>query len=457
MSKQTRKTLLGACILICLAWSNPNPCHAQQMGAGSDGGSPPQTASPAAGARQLTLPEAVAMALRNNRDVLLAQTAVAQADAEFREARSVFRPQVVLGSGLAATAGFPLSIEGSAPSIFTVASSQALLNGNLKNLAKQAGQMRLASEKSLEEKRDDIVAQTVSTYLDLDRNRRSLEYVSRHAQNLLAAERIMGERVAAGLEPPLQATRAKLNSARARSRVVAMENQIAMLELSLRDLTGIPQSEAILTEPAEVPALSPDETEERLLARAIENNQGIQALEEQIRAREFQVKSQQSLRWPRINLVGQYGLFSDINNFSQYFQKFSRNNATLGFSVQVPIYQGDTLSAGIAKAQAELAAARYRRDQGRAAVAAGIRQMWNEVQQQSSGQEVAKLELEVARRSLDAVLAQYEEGRVNRLAVEEARSQEDESWVNFFQAGYLAEKARLELLRLSGEIRTVFQ
>jgi outer membrane protein TolC len=69
---------------------------------------------------------------------------------------------------------------------------------------------------------------------------------------------------------------------------------------------------------------------------------------------------------------------------------------------------------------------------------------------------VAKLELEVARRSLDAVLARYEDGRVNRLAVEQARVEEDESWVNFFQAGYQAEKARLELLRLSGEIRNVF-
>ena len=414
-----------------------------------------QVESPS-GARRLTLAEAVAMALQNNRDILLAQTAVSQADAEFKDARSVFRPQVFLGSGLAATLGFPLSIEGSAPSIFNISTSQSLYNPNLKNLERQAGQMRVAAGKSLEEKRDDIVAQTVLTYLDLDRSRRSLEYIRAHAQTLLAAEQIVNEQVQSGLEPPLEGTRAKLSTARSRSRVVTVENQIAMLEYTLRDMTGIPQSEAIIPEAAEVPALPADETQEQLLARAMENNQGIKALEEEIRAKEFQVKSEEALRWPRVNLVGQYGLFSDINNFSQYFRKFSRNNATLGFSVMVPLYQRDHLSAAMAKAQADLAAARYRWNDGRAAVAKAIRQMWGDVQQQATDQEVAKLELEVARRSLDAVLARYEDGRVNRLAVEQARVEEDESWVNFFQAGYQAEKARLELLRLSGEIRNVF-
>src|ERR1700730_13747987 len=127
----------------------------------------------------------------------------------------------------------------------------------------------------------------------------------------------------------------------------------------------------------------------------MENNQGIKALEEEIRAKEFQVKSEEALRWPRVNLVGQYGLFSDINNFSQYFRKFSRNNATLGFSVLVPLYQRDHLSASMAKAQADLAAARYRWNDGRSAVAKAIRQMWGDVQQQFTDQEVAKLELDV--------------------------------------------------------------
>ena len=55
--------------------------------------------------------------------------------------------------------------------------------------------------------------------------------------------------------------------------------------------------------------------------------------------------------------------------------------------------------------------------------------------------------------SLDAVLALYEEGKVNRLAVEQARVEENRAWVNLFDAEYQAERAKLELLKLTGELQ----
>ena len=424
------------------------PAHQNALGT-------PESAAP--GTRRVTLLEAVAMALQNNRDVLLAQTAVSQAEAEFRESRSVFRPEVFLGSGIAATKGYPLSIEGAAPSIFTVSSTQALFNPNLKNLEKQASQMRLAAEKSLENKQDEIVAQTVLTYLDLDRSRRSLEYVQSRTGISAETEQIIQDRVQAGLEPPLEDTKARLNTARFRNQAVALQNRIGMLEFTLRDLIGRPQTERIITEPAEVPALSPEETVEQLEARAVESNPGIKTLAEEIRAKEFQMKSEDALRWPRVNLVGQYGLFSDINNFSSYFKKFTRNNATVGLSILVPLYDRDRISARLSKAQAELASARYRWSNARAAVARQVRELWGTAQEQAAALEVARLELELSRRSLDVVLSRFQDGRVNRLAVEQARSEEDDKWVNFFDVGYQAEKARLELLRLSGAIRSVFR
>lgn len=407
-------------------------------------------------ARRLALREAVGMALKNNREVLLAQTDVSRAAAAHREAKSPFRPEIYLGSGLAATKGFPLSIEGSAPSIFQLSAQQAFVNPSLRNLERQAAQMQAAAGKTLEQKRDDVVAQTVLTYLDLDRSRRSLQYVRGHTQSLQEAEQIMAERVQAGLEPPVEDTRAKLNSARSRSEAVGVENQIAMLEFTLRDLTGIPQSQPLALEPAEVPGLSADETLDQLVSRAVENNEGIKALEDEVRAKEFQVRGEQATHWPRVNLVGQYGLFSDINNFSTYFRRFSRNNLTVGLSIMVPLYDRYRASALISKAEAELAAAKLRLTDARAGIARQIRQIWADTQQQSAAREVARLELEVARRSLDAVLAQYEDGRINRLVVEQARSAENQSWVGFLDASYQTEKARLELLRLSGEIRNVF-
>src|ERR1041385_8320449 len=127
--------------------------------------------------RKLTLRDATDLALRNNRNIQLAQAGIDRATAEHAEARSVFWPQVLLGSGLAYTKGFPLSIEGSAPSLFQVNTSQAFYDRNLRGAEKQAGAMQQAAGKSLEETRDQVVADTALTYIDLDRSRRSLEYL----------------------------------------------------------------------------------------------------------------------------------------------------------------------------------------------------------------------------------------------------------------------------------------
>ena len=302
--------------------------HAQQT----------ESAPAVAAGRRLTLREAIDLALRNNRNIQLAQAGVDRAAAEHEVARSIFRPQVLLGSGLAYTAGFPLSIEGSAPSIFQVGASQALFDRSLRNLERQAGQMQQAAGKSLVETQDQVVAETVLTYLDLDRSRRALEYLRSEAQNLQAAQEITSDRVEAGLELPLESTRAQLTTARSRSELAALENQISLLEFRLRDLTGIPQSERIATESAELPSLSAEETLDGLVARALENYPGLRALDEEVRAKEFQVQSEQGTRWPRINLVGQYGLFSKINNYDQYFQRFARNNVTIRLSLLVPLY-----------------------------------------------------------------------------------------------------------------------
>ena len=90
------------------------------------------------GARRLTLTDAIALTMQNNREVRLAAAAVSRAEAERQEIRSQFRPQIFIGTGLAGTRGFPLSIEGSAPSIVQVASSQSLFNASLRNSERQA-------------------------------------------------------------------------------------------------------------------------------------------------------------------------------------------------------------------------------------------------------------------------------------------------------------------------------
>src|SRR5215471_4639178 len=76
----------------------------------------------------MTLRQAVALAVRQNPDIGLARLDEENARHAVRTARDPFLPRLVVGSGLAYTNGFPMSIEGSAPSIVQARASQYLFN-----------------------------------------------------------------------------------------------------------------------------------------------------------------------------------------------------------------------------------------------------------------------------------------------------------------------------------------
>ena len=68
----------------------------------------------------------------------------------------------------------------------------------------------------------------------------------------------------------------------------------------------------------------------------------------------------------------------------------------------------------MSRAEAELAETRYRLENSQSVIAQQIRQLWANTEQQAAAREVARLELELSRRSVEVVLAQFEEGRSNR-------------------------------------------
>src|SRR6266481_6871217 len=71
---------------------------------------------------------ALELALKNSVATGIAHADVQRAQANYLQARDLFLPQATIGSGLGYSYGFPLSIEGSAPSIFDVSTQQFLFN-----------------------------------------------------------------------------------------------------------------------------------------------------------------------------------------------------------------------------------------------------------------------------------------------------------------------------------------
>src|SRR5260370_41436349 len=76
----------------------------------------------------LNLKQTVEMALRNSRDVALAQARYNVTQNTVKVNRSAFGPNLYTGSGAAYTYGFPQTVSGSAPSIVNASYVQTVYN-----------------------------------------------------------------------------------------------------------------------------------------------------------------------------------------------------------------------------------------------------------------------------------------------------------------------------------------
>ncbi|MCC7156221.1 MAG: TolC family protein, partial [Bryobacterales bacterium] len=166
----------------------------------------------------------------------------------------------------------------------------------------------------------------------------------------------------------------------------------------------------------------------------------------------LEAKSFRAAKLPKIDLVAQYAMFARFNNYEDYFRTFSRHNAQLGASIQIPVLPDSQQEARAA--QADIEGQRLRADLSakRNHVQGETRKAWQRIREAESRRELAKLDLDVWREQISVLLAQADEGRATLRQVEEARFQENERWLLYYDARYAVERARLELLKETGAL-----
>jgi outer membrane protein TolC len=111
----------------------------------------------------------------------------------------------------------------------------------------------------------------------------------------------------------------------------------------------------------------------------------------------------------------------------------------------------------VGQSQADIARLRVQLSTTRNQLASDLQQSFREVRRAQSGAEVSRLDLEVAREQVSVDLAQMQEGRLPMRQLEEARIVENQKWLAFYDAQYAAEKARWNLLRLTGDLLPAIQ
>jgi len=399
----------------------------------------------------LTLRQAIELATRQNPDLALARLEEVKARAAVRAARDPFLPRVTVGSGLAYSNGFPMSIEGAAPSVVQAAAQQYLFNRPQSYQVAQAKEDARGAAIAVAGKRDEVAFRSVSFYLDAERAARIGALVRKSIENQQAILDAVRAQVGEGRALPLAEKQAALNLARARQLAEDLDDDRATAETALAMALGFPAEDRVHTVAEDRPAPPLPPSEEGAIQAAVESNPELRQIESQIASKQLELRGEKAARLPRADLVAQYGMLAKFNNYTEYFSHFQRNNGEIGVAFQLPVFRPG-VRAQMAESEADLSHLKVELANARNRLSSDLQQSFRAVRKAETAAEVARLDLEVVREQLSVYLAQSQEGRLGLSQVEQARLSENDKWIAFYDAQYALERARWNVLRLTGAL-----
>jgi len=399
----------------------------------------------------LTLKRAVQLALAHSPASAQAGADEQRAFAAYREARNQYIPQVTVGSGLGGSWGYPLSLEGSAPSLLNVTAQSALFNPALQDFMRAAKIEYGATKESVKDRHDQIVQDTTLAYLELAKWERELKRFSEQLEDAGNMEQIASERVKEGVDSEQSERQAKLVSARARLRMAQAQGSIDVLKATLSQLTGIPAG-SIETDPDSAAALPAFQVNSDVADKAAETSPAVLSAEQHAVAQSFRARSERRSLWPSVDFATQYAVLAKYNNWLQFFpQAFERNNATVGVVIRFPFLNfsqrahADAADADALRAKKEVQSAR---DQ----VSQHTLKLQRSVEQLAAAQEVSELEYELAKSNSEAIAIRMSSGTATVHDAADSRTQTFEKYNALEDANFDLLRARVGLMRATGEL-----
>ena len=403
-------------------------------------------------AEPLPLKRAVELALSHSTTAGVASADEQRAFASYREARNQFMPQFIIGSGLGKSWGFPLSLEGSAPAIVNLNSQSALLNPALRDFIRAAKTEAAAASSRTKDQRNEVIQDTVLSYAELSKWEALRKHLGEEQESALTMEQIVDERIQEGVDKPLARNQAKLITARVRLRMAEAQGAMDVLRNRLSHLTGLPAA-SIETAPDSVPPLPEVKQEDDLPGKAVQTNPAVQAAETRATAQDFRARGEHRAMWPSVDFAAQYALLSTYNNYDLFFKTFQRHNATLGVAIRFPFLSASQ-RARAQSADAEALRARKQAEGAKNQVSEETLRLQRSVEQLAAAQQVADLEYQVAQSNLEATQVRVDAGTATVHDAEDARNQADERFNALQDANFQLERARIILLRATGELET---
>jgi outer membrane protein TolC len=406
-------------------------------------------------AEPLTLHQAVELALEHSTGVDIAAADQQHASAGYRELRNSYIPQLNAGAGIGWTDGFPLSLEGSAPSLFNLTAQSALLNPALRDFIHASQAEVTVSKLHIKDQRNQIIQDTVLSYAELAKWARRLSGLREAEAATLEMQAAVTQRIKEGIDSEMDGKRARLSVARVHLRLTEASGAAAVLREHLSRLTGIPASSVEIDSesmPA-LPAVEPQDDSRDALDKAADSNPAVEAAVEHARAQYLRVKGEHKSLWPSIDFAAQYANLASYNNYENYYEphSFQPNNLTIGVAVHFPFFNL-AQHARVQEAISDAFKAKKQAEATRNQVSEDTLRLQRSVAQMQDAHDVAELEYEIAQKDVEAIQTRMDSSTANLHDLDDARSKATEHFITFQDVTFELERDQVQLLRATGEL-----
>ncbi len=366
-------------------------------------------------AEPLTLQQVVGLALQHATGVAIAAADVLHASAGYRELRNSYIPQLTAGAGLGWSDGFPLSLEGAAPSLFNVNAQSALVNPALKYFIRAARSDIAVGTLRTKDQRGQVIQDAVLSYAELAKWDQRLNALGDAQAAAAKMEAAVAQRVKEGIDSELEGTRARLSVARLRLRFAEASGAADVLREHLSKLTGLPVA-SIEIAPESVPPLPVEQKSQEIVNKSSAENPNVQAAVEHARAQYLRVKGERKSLW------------FPFLNYAQH--------------ARVQEAESDALKAA---KQAEAV---------RNQVSEETLRLQRAVTQMQAAHDVAELEYEIAQKNIEAVQTRMGAGTANLHDLDNARTQASERFIALQDVTFELERIQVSLLRATGDLES---
>jgi outer membrane protein len=401
--------------------------------------------------QKLTLKRAVELALVHSPAAMQARADEQKALDSYRESRNNYIPQVTVGSGLGASWGYPLSLEGSAPSIVNISGQSALINPALQQYIHAAQREYAAAQLNTRDRRGQIIQDTVLTYTELVKWERNLDHIHQQQDDANRMEQVAEQRVQAGVDRPQMLTEAKLAAARARLHVLQAEDSVQSLRGLLFQMTGVPAA-SIQTDSDSVPAFPDLPTASDTADKAAASSFAVSMAQQHALAQAFKARAEHRSLWPSVDFATQYAVLAKFNNWEQFFPKaFQRNNASIGIVIRFPFFNAPQRAHAQA-ADADAARAKADVQSVKDQVSQQVLKLQSSARQAAAAKEVSDLEYQLAKSSFDEIEVRMNSGGATVHDEANARADMSEKYNQLQDADFELVRARLAVMRATGDL-----